>query len=71
MGVSTDMMVQHDGQRKNKSTTILQNETKAGSLLSDQAGDGYPTFVSCLWGKLTFFVTSQERTQVTAANSAK
>jgi len=49
----------------------LQNETKAGSLLSDEACEGYPTFAGCLWGKLTFFMTSQKRTQVAAANKAK
>lgn len=65
MGLSTGRC---QGQGKNKNTRVLQNGTKAGSLLSDQAGESYPTCTSCLWDKLTFFRTTQKRTQVPAAN---
>lgn len=54
-----------------RTLSFLQSETKAGSLLSDGAGKGYPTSVSCLWGELTVSMTSKKSTQVAAANEAE
>lgn len=59
------------GHGKSKNISFLQNETKVGSLLSDGAGKGYRTSVSCLWGELTVSMASKKSTQVAAANEAE
>lgn len=49
----------------------MQSETKAGRLLSDCAGKGYPTTARCLRSELTVFMMSKKSTQVAAANEGE